>query len=78
MTAAESQILAVTEVSVLSLRRAVRLNSWSLHKKFSISGRHLQMSGLVSNGLPRLQSCEITILALRAFKSAMTGSVSKA
>jgi Transposase DDE domain len=41
MIAAPRKIMAAKLVSVLSLRMAMRLNSFSLQKKFSIRWRHL-------------------------------------
>ncbi len=41
MMAAPRWIMAAKLVSVLSLRMATRLNSFSLQKKFSIRCRHL-------------------------------------
>src|SRR4051794_1979505 len=53
MTAAARWIMAAKLGSVLSLRIAMRLNSFSLPKKFSIRWRHVYMSWSMARGLLR-------------------------
>src|SRR3954462_8164293 len=64
--------------SVLSARRAMRLNSLSLQKKFSIRWRHLYISASIWSGVARRGCCEITTLAPRSLRSAMISLLSKA
>ena len=60
--------MAAKLVSVLSARMAMRLNSLSLQKKFSIRWRHLYISSSMARGCARRGCCEMTILAPRAFE----------
>ena len=73
ITAAARLMMAAKLVSVLSARMAMRLNSLSLQKKFSIKWRHLYISPSSGWERARRGCCEITILAPRAFRSAMHG-----
>src|ERR1700730_18798161 len=53
MTAAARWIIAWKLRSVLSARMAIRLNSLSLQKKFSIRWRHLYISVSIRSGVVR-------------------------
>src|SRR3954447_475971 len=64
--------------SVLSARRAMRLNSLSLQKKFSIRWRHLYISVSIWSGTVRRGCCAINTLAPRLSRSAMMSLLSKA
>src|SRR4051794_6108378 len=57
---------------------AMRLNSLSLQKKFSIRWRHLYISASIWSGVARRGCCEITSLAPRSLSSAMISLLSKA
>src|SRR3954466_5791477 len=57
---------------------AMRLNSLSLQKKFSIRWRHLYISVSIWSGVERRGCCEITTLAPRSLRSAMIWLLSKA
>src|SRR3954454_7891499 len=64
--------------SVLSARMAMRLNSLSLQKKFSIRWRHLYISVSICSGMARRGCCAITTLAPRWSRLAMMSLLSKA
>src|SRR3954469_8807723 len=57
---------------------AMRLNSLSLQKKFSIRWRHLYISASIWSGVARRGCCAITTLAPRSLRSAMISLLSKA
>src|SRR3954447_11746242 len=59
-------------------RRAMRLNSFSLQKKFSIKCRHLYISRSMSSGVERRGCWAMTALAPRSFRSATMSLLSKA
>src|SRR5690554_5275936 len=77
-TAAAKWIMALKLESVLSDLMAIRLNSLSLQKKFSIRWRHLYISASIFNGWIRRGCWEITILAPRSSRSSMMTLLSKA
>src|SRR3954471_18042854 len=56
----------------------MRLNSFSLQKKFSIKCRHLYISRSISSGVVRRGCWAMTTLAPRSFRSAMISLLSKA
>src|SRR6185436_13337388 len=64
--------------SVLSARRAMRLNSFSLQKKFSIKCRHLYISRSKASGVVRRGCWAMTALAPRSFRSATMSLLSNA
>src|SRR3954454_16350495 len=57
---------------------AMRLNSLSLQKKFSIKWRHLYISASIWSGMARRGCCAITTLAPRWSRSAIISLLSKA
>lgn len=78
MAAAARWIMAEKLRSVLSLRKATRLNSLSLQKKFSIRCRHLEISVSIWRGQVRRECWAITTLAPRSSRSAIKAFESKA
>jgi hypothetical protein len=65
MTPATSWIMAAKLRSVLQARMAMRLNSLSLPKKFSMRWRHLYISASISSGWARRECWDMTTLAPR-------------
>src|SRR5882762_10743820 len=78
ITAAARWIMEAKLWSVLSARMAIRLNSFSLPKKFSIRCRHLYISSSMARGIARRGCWEMTALAPRASISAMMALLSNA
>lgn len=68
----------LADVSLLSARIAMRLNSLSLQKKFSIRCRHLYISRSRGGGFERLGCWEMTTVAPLSFSSAMMTLLSNA
>src|SRR5436309_14039162 len=77
ITAAVRLIIASKLRSVLSARMAIRLNSLSLQKKFSIRCRHLYISSSMARGFARRGCWEMTTFAPRSSRSAMMALLSK-
>ena len=61
-----------------AVQHRVRLNSFSLQKKFSIKCRHLYISRSMSSGVVRRGCWAMTTLAPRSFRSATMSLLSKA
>src|SRR5207247_1935530 len=78
ITAAVRLIIASKLRSVLSARMAIRLNSLSLQKKFSIRCRHLYISSSMARGFARRGCWEMTTFAPRSSRSAMMALLSNA